>query len=48
MEDEFEEYETDQCIGYYCLACGHTQEDNDWGGECERCMGHSLEEINYE
>lgn len=51
MIDQFpEDYDDDydvesEIIGYECLACGHIQEDDSWGGECEVCTGKCLEPV---
>lgn len=42
FEDDFPE---DVIIGYYCIACGHTQANNSWGGECNVCSCNSLDPI---
>lgn len=34
----------DEICGYYCLCCGHTQE-NDY--ECEVCMSNALDPIHF-
>jgi len=36
--------EEDEICGYYCLGCGHTQEDDD---VCERCMCNALDPIYF-
>ena len=43
INDEGEIDYEDEIIGYTCLGCGHTQNDDDWGGKCEQCDGMSLE-----
>ena len=51
ITENFEQEYTDDgdyqevIVGYYCLGCGHIQKYNDWGEECEQCMGMSLEPI---
>lgn len=42
---EDENYDDDIIIGYYCLGCGHIQTSNDWGGQCMKCTGMSLDPI---
>jgi len=42
--DDDSDYDEDEICGYYCLCCGHTQEDND---ECEICMSNALDEIYF-
>lgn len=33
-------------IDYYeCLSCGNTQNDNDWGGQCNKCTACCLEPV---
>lgn len=32
-------------MGYECIACGHFQDDNGWGEECEMCTAKALEPI---
>lgn len=34
----------DEICGYYCLCCGHTQEDD---FECEVCMSNALDPIYF-
>ncbi len=48
--DEFEEAddrENDVVIGFECGACGHVQESDGWGGECDKCCAKALNEIYY-
>lgn len=34
-----------EITGYECLACGHIQDEDDWGGECEMCTSCCLNPI---
>mgnify|MGYP001306902671 CR=1 FL=1 len=48
FEDDRDSYnDEDDIIGYHCLCCGNVQDSNDWGGECERCSAHALEEMYF-
>jgi len=41
----FDDEPEDVIIGYHCIACGHTQASNSWGGECNVCCCNSLDPI---
>lgn len=32
---------------YHCLCCGHDQNTNDWGGQCEICTACALDEVYF-
>jgi len=42
IQEEIEEEGEEEISGYECLACGHIQEDDSWGGQCERCIASAL------
>lgn len=38
--------EGEDVTGYECMSCGHIQDDNGMGGECDVCGAKCLDEIH--
>jgi hypothetical protein len=45
FDDDY--YEDDEIIGYYCMCCGHDQDDTGLGYTCDMCGAMALEEIYF-